>query len=282
MPDRAYRSGSAGHQVPKLTITPTQTDRQGGVPRKSLESVDRAVRVLRVLESEDPITLADVARRSELSEPTALRYLSSLCAHGLAERTTSGRYRLGWELFRLGREALALRVPRDVALPIMEQLRKQFNETVNLGLREGDELVLVETLHSRRSLKQVNEVGQRDPWHASALGKAMLAFMPDPDRAALLARIRLRRLTPQTIVNRQVLEEELVETRRRGYAIDNHEVEDDITCVGAAVLGPNGVPSYAISVSFPSHRVEEHLLERAGNATLAAAEDLRRLLGHDV
>jgi DNA-binding IclR family transcriptional regulator len=265
-----------------LTITPTQNDSKGGASRKSLESVDRVVRVMRVLESEDPITLADVARRSELSEPTALRYLSSLCAHGLAERTTSGRYRLGWELFRLGREALALRVPRDVALPVMEQLRKQFNETVNLALRERDDLVLVETLHSRRSLKQVNEVGQRDPWHASALGKAMLSFMPDSDRAALLDRVGLPRLTPQTIVDRAVLEKQLVETRERGYAIDRHEVEDDIMCVAAAVLGPNGAPSYAISVSFPSHRLEEDVLERAGAATLAAADDLRRLLGYAV
>jgi DNA-binding IclR family transcriptional regulator len=268
--------------MPMLRITTPQNDVSGGASRRSLESVDRVVRVLRVLESEDPITLADVARRSDLSEPTALRYLSSLCGHGLAERTASGRYRLGWELFRLGREALALRVPRDVALPVMETLRKQFNETVNLGLRERDDLVIVEVLHSRRSLKQVNEVGQRDPWHASALGKAMLAFMTESDRGALLDRVGLARLTPQTIVDRAVLEHQLAETRERGYAIDRHEVEDDITCVAAAVLGPNGAPSYAISVSFPSHRVEEDVLQRAGVSTLAATDDLRRLLGHDL
>jgi len=279
---RPCQRNGADPSVPKLTITPTQNDSQGGAARKSLESVDRVVRILRVLESEDPITLAEVARRSDLSEPTALRYLSSLCAHGLAERTPSSRYRLGWELFRLGGEALALRVPRDVALPIMEQLRKQFNETVNLAFRERDDLVLVETLHSRRSLKQVNEVGQRDPWHASALGKAMLAFMPDAERAALLDRVGLRRLTPQTIVDCRALENELAEIRKRGYAIDNHEVEDDIMCVGAAVLGPNGVPSYAISVSFPSHRAEDDLLKSAGSALVGAAENLRRLFGHDV
>ena len=153
---------------------------------------------------------------------------------------------------------------------------------VNLALRERDDLVLVETLHSRRSLKQVNEVGQRDPWHASALGKAMLAFMPDPDRTALLDRVGLRRLTRQTIVDRREPRGGACCNAAARVWIDNHEVEDDITCVGAAVLGPNGVPSYAISVSFPSHRAEEDLLERAGSAMLGAAEDLRRLLGHDV
>lgn len=250
-------------------------------PRKSLDSVDRVVRVLRALESEEPVTLADVARRAELSEPTALRYLASLCLHGLVERTTSGRYGLGWELFRLGNQALANRVPRDVAIPVMEQLREQFNETVNLALREGDELVVVEVLQSKRSLKPLNEVGQRDPWHASALGKSMLAFMPETDRSALLDRVGLARFTSHTIVNRQELERELEATRARGYAVDRQEVEGDLTCVAAAVLGPTGVPSYAVSVSFPTHRLEEHVLEQSGAAARTAAEELRRRLGYD-
>lgn len=98
-----------------------QEDISGRESRRSLESVDRVVRVLRMLESPDPVTLAEVARRSALSEATALRYLSSLCIHGLVERTDAGRYRLGWELFRLSRGALEIRAPRDFALPVMER-----------------------------------------------------------------------------------------------------------------------------------------------------------------
>jgi DNA-binding IclR family transcriptional regulator len=266
------------HPVGKIA---SATDGDQASSRRSLESVDRVVRVLRTLESDEPVTLADAARRAELSEPTALRYLSSLCIHGLVERTASGRYRLGWELFRLGNQALANRVPRDVALPVMEQLREQFNETVNLALREGDELVLVEVLQSKRTLKPVNEVGQRDPWHASALGKSMLAFMPDGDRSALLDRVGLPRITSRTIVDRLELAQELEVTRKRGYAIDHQEIEDDLTCVGAAVLGPNEAPSYAISVSFPTHRVEDQVLERCGAAAHKAAAELRRRLGYD-
>jgi DNA-binding IclR family transcriptional regulator len=254
--------------------------RRNETPRKSLEGVDRVVKVLRMLESDEPLTLADVARRSGLSEPTTLRYLSSLCVHGLVERTSSGRYRLGWELFRLGNQALAGRVPRDVAVPVMEQLREQFNETVNLALREGDSLVVVEVLQSKRSLKPLNEVGQRDPWHASALGKAMLAFMSQADRDALLDRSSLDRYTPRTIVDRGRLARELEVTRERGYAIDHQEIEDDLTCVAAPVLGPTGTPSFGISVSFPTHRVEEHLIELCGTAAQAAAAALRSRLGY--
>jgi DNA-binding IclR family transcriptional regulator len=257
-----------------------EADRRDGPVRKSLEGVDRVVKVLRMLESDDPLTLADVARRSELSEPTTLRYLSSLCVHGLVERTSSGRYRLGWELFRLGNQALAGRVPRDVAVPVMEQLREQFNETVNLALREGDSLVVVEVLESKRTLKPLNQVGQRDPWHASALGKAMLAFMSPADRDSLLDRSSLERFTPRTIVDRRQLTRELEATRERGYAIDHQEIEDDLTCVAAAVLGPTGTPSYGISVSFPTHRLEEHLIEHCGTAAQAAAAALRSRLGY--
>jgi DNA-binding IclR family transcriptional regulator len=257
-----------------------ESEGQSGGSRKSLESVDRVVRVLRTVDAEDPITLADVARRCDLSEATALRYLTSLALHGLVERTPSGRYRLGWELFRLGRQVAVSRVPRNVTLPVMEQLREQFNETVNLALREQDEVVIIEVLESKRTLKPVNQVGQHDPWHASALGKAMLATMPQPSRDVLLDRIALTRLTDATIVDRTALERELEITRHRRFAIDRCEVEVDLTCVAAAVLGPNGAPAYAISVSFPTFRVEEAVLQRAGEAAVAAAGELRDRLGY--
>jgi DNA-binding IclR family transcriptional regulator len=233
-----------------------------------------------MLESDEPLTLADVARRCELSEPTTLRYLASLCVHGLVERTPSGRYRLGWEVFRLGQQALAGRVPRDVVIPVMEKLREQFNETVNLALREGDSLLVVEVLQSKRSLKPLNEVGQRDPWHASALGKAMLAYMPEADRGALLDRAGMDRFTPRTIVDRQRLRRELEETREQGFAVDHQEIEDDLTCVAAAVLGPARTPLFGISVSFPTHRVEKNLIELCGAATQSAAAELRDRLGY--
>src|SRR5690348_11456316 len=125
-----------------------------GPGRYSLAGIDRAVSVLEALSAEAPLTLGEIARRSGLNETTAFRYLTSLAAHGLAERAEDGRYRLGLRLFRLGQRALAGRDPRSIALPHMERLLERFDETVNLAARNRDELILIEVLESTRSIKK--------------------------------------------------------------------------------------------------------------------------------
>src|SRR3954463_5856373 len=118
----------------------------------SLNSIERAMAILSAFDDRSELALADLARRAQLTEPTALRYATSLATHGFLERDAgNGRYRLGLKLFELGQQALRGRAPRAVALPHMTRLRDRFEETVNLGMRHADELVLIEVLESQHS-----------------------------------------------------------------------------------------------------------------------------------
>jgi len=247
----------------------------------SLVGIDRLITVLEALERQGPLTLADVARASSLNEATALRYLTSLCKHSLVERSpVDGRYRLGIRLFQLGQHALRGRDPRRCARPHMEQLLARFSETVNLGMRHGHELVLIDVLESTQSIKKGAAIGDRDHWHASSLGKAMLAALDADAARDLIGSNGLTRYTPETISSAKTLFAQLVRIRQDGYAVDDEESETGLRCIGAAVRDENGEPRYALSIAGPASRVTREHQEEIGKAVRAAATAVSRELGY--
>ncbi|MFD2416401.1 IclR family transcriptional regulator [Amycolatopsis pigmentata] len=251
---------------------------QTGPSKKSLEGVERTVRILHVLRDRSEATLTEVARDAELSEATVLRYLSSLSSFGYVERIPGNRYRLGWEVFRLGQHAAPGAVPRAEALPIMEELLDRFNETVNLAYRKDDEVVIVEVLHGHRAIKRLTAVGQVDPWHASAVGKALLSTMPPADQVAVLKRAGLPRFTPHTLVDIAAVQADIAATMKHGYTIDREEAEEDLTCLAAPVPASAGPSQFALSVSFLSHRLKARNLDEVAQAIVSAADELGKRL----
>jgi IclR family transcriptional regulator, acetate operon repressor len=242
--------------------------------KTSLVGVERTVRILQALEQAESANLADISRITSLNEATVLRYLTTLGTLGFIERQESGRYRLGWEVYRLGRRALESRVPREAVRPTMEALRAEFKETVNLAYRKDDEVVVVEVLEGTRAIKKISDVGQSDPWHASALGKALMATGTDAEWRRLLERVGTPRLTEHTITSMAALSKEIAETRERGFAIDREESDEDLTCVAAAIATPAGMEQLAISVSFLTHRLPEVGIDEAGRRIVEAAREI--------
>ncbi len=247
----------------------------------SLSAVDRAVAVLEAVATSQGRRLAEVARAADLNEATTLRYLSSLESHDLIERDDSARtYSLGLRLYRLGQQAIGLRDVRKIALSHMERLHEQFEETVNLAQWRGDKLIVIDVLESQRSIRRGASIGDIDFWHASALGKSLLAAADTDDARALLARIEKPRFTEHTLVQVDEILASLPKITSCGYAIDDEEYELGLRCTAAAVRDRSGHPVYAISISGVAARMSLRVTERAGKAVADAASAISTALGY--
>lgn len=245
----------------------------------TLIGVERTARVLSAVAEANVGNLTEISRRTELNEATVLRYLNSLAALGYVERFNATQYRLGWEVARLGQRAFAGQVPSEAVLPTMERLMHEFNETVNFAAHKERSVVILEVVEGRRAVKKVSDVGQSDPWHASALGKALLATMPDSVWHDIVASAGLPELTPHTITTMKKMDAEIAEVRKQGFAVDREEAAEELTCVAAAIPTSDGGPSrYALSISFLTHRLTAESLDHAGAEVIAGAQEIAKKL----
>lgn len=246
----------------------------------SLESIDRMAAILTALEQAPEQSLDQVARASGLNESTALRYLLSLSKHELVERSeTSGRFRLGLSLFRLGTRSISYRDIVTLSLPAMERLLAQFGESVNLATRQQGQVVLLKVLEGVASTRKGAKAGETDAWHATSLGKAMLAALPAAEVVELVGTEPLTGFTPNTILRHDDLLRDLQRTEARGYSIDDEESVEGLRCVGAAIREHDGVARYAISVSGPKSRMPYQRTEEIGAIVMQAAADVSKALG---
>lgn len=246
-----------------------------------VKPVQKALLVLIALgEERGALTLTEICHRVRLPKTTVYRYLQTLCHLGfVAHNAEQDRYLLGHRLFELGQLAGEQLRIRDIALPYMQALRERFNETVNLGLLDGTEVVYVEMVESHHTLRMRAALGSRDPVYSTALGKAMLAFVPKPlQEQHLPTRFALR--TQNTVSNRQELTTLLAKVRELGYALDDGENEDGARCVGAPIFDYTGEVTAAISLSAPATRMNDVQLAEVAQEVIAAAAAISQSLSY--
>jgi len=219
--------------------------------------LDRAVAILNALATarQDP-SLAELSVLLNLHKSTVHRLLMILEGYRIVERDSkTGRYHLGLRLFELGAVAVGTFSIRERARTYLEHLVYEVNETVHLCVLDSGEVLYLDKIEPSRSVRMASRVGRRNPAHCTAVGKAMLAYLPERDVDEILRRFPPQRLTPRTITTPLELKSELSQIRERGYSIDNEEVEEGVRCVAAAVLDHSGKPLAAISVSAPAFRL---------------------------
>ncbi|MCB1955560.1 MAG: IclR family transcriptional regulator [Rhodocyclaceae bacterium] len=211
-------------------------------------------------EHPDPVPLKNLALETGLHPSTAHRILAAMTASGFVERSDNGVYRLGIRLLELGALVKSRISLRDTAMQAMLQLHQQTGESVNLGIRDGDEIVYVERTSSGRSaVRVVHIVGARAPLHVTATGKLFLADDGLPKVREYARRTGLPRLTSTSIVTVEALEKELDKVRRHAVAYDLDEVENGVRCIAAGIRDDSGALVAGLSLSTPSERFNPDL-----------------------
>ena len=222
--------------------------------RYMIPVVASTFRVLEELSKSGALGLNDVTIRTGVSKSTVFRILTSLTRLGYVVRDTDRSYYISHTLSGLMSELATVEALRRAALPYMLKLRDEYGETVNLGQLQLDKVVYVEVVPSEFALRLHERAGATVCAHASALGKAILAFSP-PDMVEGLFRGReLEMFTHNTITDPDKLIAELRRVREHGYALDRGEISLLASCVAAPILDGRGRALAAISVSGPSSR----------------------------
>jgi DNA-binding IclR family transcriptional regulator len=244
--------------------------------------LDRALAILDLLSADGPdLSLGEVSDKLALHKSTVHRLIMVLERHKLIERNSiNGRYRLGLKLFELGTRAVSQLDLRERARPVLEQLVLETSETVHLGILDDTEVLYLDKVEPTRSVRMSSSVGRRNPAYCTAMGKSILAYLPEPQVEAIVRKHGLKAMTANTLTSLLELKAELAAIRERGYAVDNEEIEEGVRCVGCVVRDFSGGPIAAISVSGPAFRISREKAKSLSRPVTAAANALSAELGY--
>jgi len=228
-----------------------------GVELQGVRVLHKTLDILEAIKTaEAGYKLADLARKVELPKATVYRILTTLEGRGYLDRAGDGSYRMAKKLFDLQRTEPVEQVLRRVAQPLLERLVGSCKETVNLGLLDAGEVVVIHTIESPQAVRMSSKIGNRRLPHSTALGKVLLAGMPDKEVSRLIRVKGLPKLTEATITTKTALMAEIQKVRQQGWALDNQENEIEGRCIGAPVEGPEGRVIAAVSISGPVFRMD--------------------------
>ena len=253
-----------------------------GVQRKPvIQSVSRAISILRCFDGDVLLSLSEIARMVGLHKSTTAGIIATLKAEGFLEQDeNTGKLRLGLALFSLAVQAR--RGLAEICEPYLNQLLSLTGETVNLAVLDKTEIVYIAKKESPHSVRISSSVGAHRPVYCTAIGKAILASMDRPKAEALLDRVDIKPLTQHTIIDKKELFKAIDAAMQDGVAYDFEEFQLGLVCIGAPLFHKEGEPIGAISVSGPTLRLDEAIRDEIANIVKDIAgqicKELTRLL----
>ena len=228
----------------------------GRVEPVSVGVISKVFKVLEAIQgSPSGLTLKPICDVTGSHKSTAHRFLKHLERDGYLIRTETGAYLIGPKFSQLSARVNHRATLQAVARPILWEIWKSTRETVNLGALDQGTVLYIEVIESPHEFRLSSRVGTRRSLHATALGKALAAFLAEDQKERVLGAIQFQPLTPKTIMNLVQFRQELGLIRKQGYAVDDEETTLGARCVSAPILGADREVIAALSVSGPVTRI---------------------------
>lgn len=249
-------------------------------PTGSVQAVDRGLAMLEIIAEADGLTLTDLAQRAGLAASTAHRILATLEAHRFVFHDEErGHWLVGVGAFQAGSAFLRNRRLAGMGRLLMHDLMEQTGETVNLGIEDEGEVVFISQVESHDTLRAFFRAGSRGAIHASGVGKALLAELPEEKVRQILRKRGLARFTERTLIEPQQLLAALEQIRAQGFAVDDEERALGMRCVAAAIYNEFGEAVAGISVSGPAVRITSERVGEFGPLVRKTADEITRSIG---
>ncbi len=245
-------------------------------------SVHRAFRLLEILsDSLGGLGVSELARRTGWPKSSIHNILVTLAQDGfVAQDPESGRYRMTVKLFSISGSVVERIDIRVIAHPFLVELAEATGETVNLGIMDGAQAIYVDAITGPSAIRANTWPGKRLPIHRTALGKALVAELPDDQLVAIVKETGLKRSTPNTHTKLRDLKLDLERIRRLGYAVDDEEDQIGMRCVGVAIRDYRGLATAAISVTGLARRLPMERIPGIAKTVMVTANRISEQLGH--
>lgn len=231
----------------------------------------------------EPLRFADLARQLEQPKGTLHRQLSNLVEEGLVEARQNGTYGLGVRLLKLAARSWSDSQFRLIAEPHLMQLHQDTGETVHLGILQGVEVIYLDKVESKMSVRMHSQIGNASPCYCTGVGKAALSALPLEKAETLARQIDFKRYTPHTLVSAETLMDELNTIRTTGISYDSEEHETGIHCIASPIYSTDRTLVAGLSVTAPTYRVNREQLDGWADivqaTTAAIMDDMRIRLG---
>ena len=226
--------------------------------KKMVQVIQRSLNILETIaEKGEGFGILELARKIRLPNSTVHRLLNSLKNQGyVIQDPSTGKYSLGYKILSLAGKLLEGRNLKNLAVPYLKELTRKSGETSHLVIFDGEDAICIESVECSSNMRVCSPVGEKNPLHCTAVGKAILANLPEETKNSFLKK-SLKNFTENTLTSPGKLKAELDAVKKNGYAVDREEYQAGISCVAAPIRDVRGTVTYAVGISYPSFRISK-------------------------